>query len=359
MSGINITRSKGVLREMANGERLQEDIVLKPWGFSSESRWRISNVNGLTIRTNSSEEFTIPNDSIYTRISGQWVATQDSASGIAILQSTPDYERRESIPDDLMYTRISGQWVATQDSEFALAMNVAITPAKRRAGGNTLRLADDAPDSNNGAGDLFMDNQDTYLKYWSSHAWYNVSSTIAQYHIDIIASNRSRLMDAPPWDSFGGMHTYFQDEAPSTAEDNDLWIHPTGETITRGVAKEYNHPELGNRLAYFQDEAPSTAEDGDLWLDTNDTTGEILYRGLVQEELQEALMSTATPRMIRFNLSNIAGGLNEEPSSYERGYIFYYYPARPRFSNEVKVEIFSNEINAEMGITSHVYNLIF
>ena len=120
-------------------------------------------------------------------------------------------------------------------------------------------------------GDLQMKNGSNTLLYWSGYyGWKDIStanSPLEQKYINIIASYRDQNQTTSPiFGSYGGLKIYFQEDAPSSADDDDLWHNEIpNSTQTIRVEAQYS----SENVAYFQDEAPDTSVNGDLWIDTN------------------------------------------------------------------------------------------
>ena len=130
-------------------------------------------------------------------------------------------------------------------------------------------------------------------------------------------------------------------------------------------------------MAYFQVEAPDTVIDGDLWMDIDDVVGEIKFHGFepfetingYNEYSKKPLDEFNRKHTIYFNVNDVTdvspksfgsifGGTSG--SEYRGNPTFaYFFPARPVFSNEIKIEVYASEEHADLNITSHVYNIIF
>lgn len=193
---------------------------------------------------------------------------------------------------------------------------------------------------------------------------------------------------------------YFQDEAPDTASTDDLWIDTncftrqtlhslhesayTGEILTFPLPVTFELSPGNNRLAHFQVEAPDTAINDDLWMDIDDIVGEIKFHGFEPFESiahedgygnnqyrkrSIASLGNLSRVQLFFNVHNITdvsplsfgnefGGVDGHGHGDHYPYV-YFFPARPVFSNEMKIEVYASEDHAEQNITSHVYNIIF
>lgn len=472
--------------KIPNGENVLAEAWLRPWGFETGSWYRITNVNGVSesdmIRT-PRPIITYPIPKIYTRVSDSWVVTNDSEIALKVIEDTPVEDRIEKFPIEKIYTRtnnewvitgesesirsfitdtypanerssallstsytqIAGEWTMTNDSDFLKSIVKAI-PTSRRATAsqvNTIIFDDFDNESGRVKGDLQMKNGSNTLLYWAGYDWRDISTAVLpleQKYINIIASYRDLNQTIDPiFGNTGGLKIHFQEDAPSSADDDDLWHNEipnstqtirieaqysnenvayfqdeapdtsvngdlwidtncfsrqtlhwlvesayTGEILTFPLPVTFELSPGNNRLAHFQVEAPDTAINDDLWMDIDDIVGEIRFHGFEPFESiahengygnnryrKSSIASLGTRAQVHllFNVHNITdvsplsfglkfGGVDGAGHGDHHPYI-YFFPARPVFSNEMKIEVYASEDHAEQNITSHVYNIIF
>ena len=186
-----------------------------------------------------------------------------------------------------IYTRRSGAWVATQDSAIATALQDA-ADADAKADGKVTTFYQSSAPTAEGTGDLWVDTDDGNKLYrWSGSAWVSVQDTSIATAITNAASAQST--------ADGKIDSFYQNEAPSSASEGDIWFDTNdgNKIYTRRSgawvatqdsaiatalqdAADADAKADGKVTTFYQSSAPTAEGTGDLWVDTDD--GNKLYR---------------------------------------------------------------------------------
>lgn len=229
---------------------------------------------------------------------GEWITVRDTAYEAKIITfiqaSAPTALATgdlwiDSDDNNKMYRWSGSAWVSVIDGTIAVAQSAA-EAAQATADGKVTTFYQDAAPTAEGAGDLWVDTNDTNKLYrWSGSAWVSVvDSDIAQAISD--AATAQSTAD-------GKIVTFYQDAIPTATDAGDLWVdtddgnklyrstNAGDDQITAGEWIEVQDTDIAQAITdastaqaeadrkvitFIQASAPTAEQTGDVWFDSDD-----------------------------------------------------------------------------------------
>ena len=250
----------------------------------------------------------VQNENKYTTVNVSDLPTETSAA-ITLGRGGVTYDIRvRYIIVDANGTHLPSAYVRTTHAVAALASPIGtkVDTMDEGATKNTTHRQDDQPsNTGNTTGDLWIDTNDNNKLYvWSGSAWLSAQDG----NIATAISNAAASQAAAD----GKIDSFYQDDAPSTASEGDIWFDTNdgNKIYTRRSdawvvtqdsaiatalqdAADADAKADGKVTTFYQNDAPTAEGDGDLWVDTND--GNKLYRwsGSAWVSVQDTAIATA------------------------------------------------------------------